>query len=187
MPDSDWSSEPHSLSTGSPKRRAVTLLIAGAMFVAFGAVAVSVVPTAELTCERLDSAIPSCRLAWHVFFDQVRIRQLSIRELRGVQGVSLEREMDPRVRRVGTTETNYQLVLSTETGDRLVNLLGEAGPITSARVQIAAFLDNASERELKVTTGPTGAFVWIRRVGNGIVLFGLLLWVWIPFLLIRSP
>ena len=39
--------------------------------------------------------------------------------------------------------------------------------------------------ELVVTVGPTGPFVWIRRVGNTIVFFGLLLWVWIPFLLLR--
>lgn len=151
-------------------------------------------PTVRVTCPAQSSGAPDCRMQWLVAFDLVPIRSTA---LRGLHAVGEVVESNPGSGRSSSGPNRplhgnagaYTVYLQTAAGPVRTILWGNQMELQSFREPIVAYLDTPHAPPLAVTMWPSAHPM--RKVGNGIVLVGVLFWVWLPFqvagLLRRSP
>ena len=159
-------------------RKLRTQATAGTIFLVVGLAFQVPFATSSLECSRTGGAAVSCRLRWTVFFDLIPVRSL---EIPALVGVAMETSRSGS----GTTERTSTVRLDTGDGTVRMNLLAEPGPASEAEEEIRAYLGDPSRPSLEVDLAPTGTMRWVRRMGAGIALFGLLYWIPIPLQLGR--
>jgi len=161
-------------------------LVVGCLLLGFGLVIGFVAPRVRLDCWRPSSPAPcasSCRLYWDVLFGTVPIRDTAIACLQGVEHVRREAAGES-----GTNGTNvyYQVLLSAGGEPYAMNIAGAHDPTLAAAEQIRTFLAAPDQRTLRVRLRPTGSDKWMARVGDGLLVLGLITVLSVPFLVVRS-
>jgi hypothetical protein len=170
--------------------------LTGALLIAFGCgCQAAFAPTVVVSCPARTSTAPDCDLRWLAAFDKVTVRHTALPALQSV-GEIVDTSPGGRVSiRQGTRSEAVTLYLNTSAGPVRTIMWGDHLSLQrDLRDPLRSYLEDAHASAIDLTMRPSR---WVdpggtadnrlerhahpmRLVGNAIVSFGLLFWIWLP-------
>jgi hypothetical protein len=182
-------------------RGIVSSALCGAVLIALGCgCQAAFAPTVVVSCPARTAEAPDCDLRWLVAFDKVTVRHTPLPSLQPV-GEIVETSPDRRVstRRGPRTEA-VTLYLNTTAGPVRTLMWGDHLSLQrELRDPLRSYLEGAQASAIDLTMRPSR---WVdpggtaddrlvrrphpmRLVANGIIIVGLLCWIWLPVQIVQ--
>ncbi len=156
----------------------------GACLVAFACAVQGIfAPTVTVTCPAHAQGAPDCEMRWLVAFDLIPVRRTALPGLHSVGQVVVSNPGAGRSSSGPNQKTAsagaYTVYLQTAAGSVRTILWGNQMEMQRFREPIEKYLATPAAPPLAVTMWPSSHPM--RKVANGIIVVGLLFWIWLPF------
>lgn len=175
--------------------------LAGAVIIALGiGCQAAFAPTVVVSCPARTAAAPDCDLRWLAAFDTVTVRRTPLPSLQTVGEIVPTSTATRLSARRGTNAEAVTMYLNTTAGPVRTIMWGDHLSLQrELRDPLRSYLENAQASAINLTMHPSR---WvdpggtaddrlvrrshpIRLVANGIVVFGLLWWIWLPVQIVK--